>query len=93
LPPVATARLHEGSILPRRKASRSARSLSARAFAAGRSETIFSWSRRLAALLEGVENQVEAVLERVSEVVADLRDVAGDDFGARGWCIGDPLRS
>jgi hypothetical protein len=28
-----------------------------------------------------MEDEIEAVLKRVSEVVADLRDVAGDDFG------------
>jgi hypothetical protein len=36
---------------------------------------------RVAALLECVENQVEAVLERFAEVVADLGDVTSDDFG------------
>lgn len=39
---------------------------------------------RVAALLERVEDEVEAVLERGREVVADVGDVPGDDFGEVG---------
>src|SRR5687768_17156773 len=43
-----------------------------------------SSSGRVAALFERVEDEVEAVLERGSEVVADFGDVPGDDFGEVG---------
>ena len=35
-------------------------------------------------MFEGVEDEVEAVFEGMSEVVADVGDVAGDDFGDVG---------
>ena len=35
-------------------------------------------------MLERFEDEVEAVFERGCEVVADLGDVAGDDFGEVG---------
>jgi len=42
----------------------------------------------VAAFLERVEDEVEAVLERGREVVADFGDVPGDDFGEVGKLLG-----
>jgi hypothetical protein len=42
---------------------------------------------RVAAFLERVEDEVEAVLERGREVVADFGDVPGDHFGEVGGLL------
>ena len=52
-----------------------------------RSATVDWRGQHVAALLERVEGEVEAVLERRCEVVADLGDVPRDDFGEVGELI------